>query len=100
VRVYVPKGSKLLDAKGSEVKVTTYDELGKTVLDGFVTVRPLGKTVYTLTYSLPFKVQSGTLPVLIQKQPGTDNNAYTINVNNRTVDKFPLLTDKELKLKM
>ncbi|MDP3941727.1 MAG: DUF4012 domain-containing protein [bacterium] len=100
VRVYVPKGSKLISAKGSEVKVTTHEDLGKTVFDGFITVRPLGKTTYTLTYLLPFKVEKGMLPLLIQKQPGTDNNEYTIKVNNRTIEKFPLLTDKELKLKM
>lgn len=100
VRIYVPKGSKLIDSKGSEVKVQTKEDLGKTVFDGFLTVRPLGKTTYTLTYLLPFKVEKGSLPVLIQKQPGTDDNEYTIKVNNRTIEKFPLLTDKELKLKM
>lgn len=100
VRIYVPKGSKLIDSKGSEVKVQTKEDLGKTVFDGFITVRPLGKATYTLTYLLPFKVEKGSLPVLIQKQPGTDDNEYTIKVNNRTIEKFPLLTDKELKLKM
>ncbi|GIV45006.1 MAG: hypothetical protein KatS3mg035_2129 [Bacteroidia bacterium] len=30
-RVYVPKGSSLRSSKGSEVKITTYEELGKTV---------------------------------------------------------------------
>ena len=34
-RVYVPKGSKLIDVTGSEVKMSTYDELGKTVFEGF-----------------------------------------------------------------
>ncbi|MBI2442580.1 MAG: DUF4012 domain-containing protein [Candidatus Levybacteria bacterium] len=100
IRIYVPKGSKLISSKGSEVKVDTNEDLGKTVFEGFITVRPLGKTTYTLTYLLPFKVEKGSLPVLIQKQPGTGGNEYTIKVNNRTVDKFPLLTDKELNLKM
>lgn len=99
VRVYVPKGSKLVDAKGSEVKVTSYDELGKTVFEGFLTVRPMGSATYTLTYQLPFKVASGSdLPLLIQKQPGTDNQQYTILVSGRTVENFPLLSDKEFKL--
>lgn len=100
VRVYVPKGSKLVDSKGSEVKVTTKEDLGKTVFEGFVTVRPLGKATYTLTYELPFKVDGDMLPLLIQKQPGTQDNEYTIKVNGKTVDKFPLLTDKELELKI
>lgn len=101
VRFYVPKGSVLLDNKGSEVKVTTYDDLGKTVFDGFVTVRPLGAAVYTLKYRLPFKVKPGeVMPYLIQKQPGTDGFVYTITINGKQADQFPLLMDKELKLKL
>lgn len=101
LRVYVPKGSQLVSTKGSEVKVTSYDELGKTVFEGFLTVRPLGSAVYTLQYKLPFKLASDSqLPLLIQKQPGTDNNDYTITVNNNKVNEFPLLTDKTLKLSL
>lgn len=101
LRVYAPKGSQLVSSKGSEVKVDTKDELGKTMFEGFLTVRPLGKSTYTITYMLPFKVKPGSiLPVLIQKQPGTNDNEYTIKVNGRTIQKFPLLTDKELKLKV
>lgn len=100
-RVYVPQGSKLLDSKGSEVKVDTYDELGKTVFDGFLTVRPGGgKTTLTLTYQLPFKVTDNFLPLLIQKQPGTDGFEYVTKVNGKTVDKFQLLTDKEVEIKI
>lgn len=98
IRIYVPKGSKLIDSKGNEVKVSTYDELGKTVFDSFLTVRPLGAATYTVTYTLPFKVQNGVLPLLVQKQPGTDKPAYTVKVGGRTVEKFDLLIDKELKL--
>lgn len=99
VRVYAPAGSKLLDSKGSEVKVTSYEELGKTVFDGFLVVRPLGAATYTLKYTLPFKLKKGSpLPLLIQKQPGTDNNQYEVKVNGKTVEKFELLTDKEFKL--
>lgn len=99
LRIYVPKGSKLVTSQGSEVKLTSYDELGKTVFEGFLTVRPLGTATFTLTYTLPFKVASGSqLPLMIQKQPGTDNNQYTIDVNGNQVQQFPLLTDQTLKL--
>ena len=100
IRVYVPKGSQLIDSQGSEVKVTSYEDLGKTVFDGFLTVRPLGTATYTLTYRLPFKVKGSTLPLLIQKQPGTDGNKYTISLNGKTVDEFNLTTDKEINLKL
>lgn len=99
VRVYVPKGSTLVTSKGSEVKVTTKEELEKTVFEGFLTVRPQGAATYTLTYRLPFKIKSGSpLPLLIQKQPGTYNNAYTILLNGKKVHEFELLTDKKVTL--
>ncbi len=99
-RIYVPKGSNLIDYKGSEVKMTSYDELDKTVFEGFLTVRPLGSATLNLTYSLPFKTKDGNLPLLIQKQPGTYGNEYAIKVKGREVSKFPLLTDKEVSIKL
>lgn len=100
-RVYVPKGSKLVDSKGSIVKMTTSEDLGKTVFEGFLTVRPLGKSTLTLTYTLPFKLEKDSpLPVLIQKQPGTGGNLYTVYVSGRKIDEFELFSDKELKLKI
>ena len=99
LRLYVPQGSKIVSSSGSEVKMTTYNESGKTVFEGFLTVRPLGTATYTVTYTLPFKVAGGSpLPLMVQKQPGTDNNQYTVSVNGRQVQSFPLLTDQTLKL--
>jgi hypothetical protein len=100
IRIYVPLGSKLIDSKGSEVKMTSYDELGKTVFEGFLTVRPLGSAVFTISYTLPFKVGNGSLPLLIQKQPGTNGNDYTIEIGGNKIDNFQLLTDKEIKIKL
>jgi hypothetical protein len=101
LRVYVPQGSKLLSFTGSEVKVISYDELGKTVFEGFLTVRPLGAATYTLVYQLPFKLANGsTLPLMIQKQSGTDSQQYTLTQGLRTLDSFVLLTDKTLSLKL
>ena len=95
-RVYVPKGSILISSKGSEVNMTTYEELGKTVFEGFLTVRPLGSAKFTLSYKLPFKLENGpSLPVLIQKQPGSSGDKYTLNFNNKKKEEFPLLTDKK-----
>lgn len=100
IRIYTPLGSKLVDSKGSEVKMISYDELGKTVFEGFLTVRPLGSAVFSISYTLPFKVKDGSLPLLIQKQPGTNGNDYTIEVNGKKIDNFPLLTDKETIIKL
>lgn len=99
-RIYVPKGSKLIDSTGSEVKIKTYEELGKTVFEGFLTVRPKGAATFKISYDLPFKVGSDILPYLIQKQPGTYDNEYTIVVNGRESEKFPFTTDKEIKIRL
>jgi len=100
LRIYVPKGSQLISSKGSQVKVINYDELGKTVFEGFLEVRPQGSSKFTISYQLPFKVE-GQLPLLIQKQPGTDNFDYTITSSqNRQLAKFKLDTDKQLKLNL
>lgn len=100
-RIYVPKGSKMVDSTGSEVKMTSYDELGKTVFEGFLTVRPLGVKTFTISYTLPFKVaHNSTLPVMIQKQPGTYDIDYTVNVNGRKIKEFPLTTDVQFSLNL
>jgi hypothetical protein len=100
IRFYVPKGSELVSYKGSEVKMTTSEDLGKTVFDGFMTVRPQGIAKVTVVYKLPFKLKSGSvLPVMIQKQPGTNDIAYDIVLNGRDIQKFTLSTDKTLELK-
>lgn len=101
LRIYVPKGSKFIDSKGSEVKVITYDELGKTVFEGFLTVRPKGSAKFTISYTLPFKLKKGSpLPLMIQKQPGTDDFPYQIWVDGRKLQEFPLVEDKTLNLKI
>jgi hypothetical protein len=99
IRVYVPKGSTLIDSKGSQVKMTTYDDLGKTVFEGLVRVRAQGSGTFTITYKLPFKMEKNTLSALIQKQPGTLGAEYKTIVNGKTQDTFSLRTDKEITIK-
>lgn len=102
LRIYVPKGSKLIESKGSEVKISTKEDLGKTYFEGFTSVAPRNRTIFTISYELPFKVKKGSpLPVLIQKQPGTFGNMYTNFVNGRQVGKqFQLFADFDTKLKI
>lgn len=95
-RVYVPKGSTLVDSSGSEVPMTTTDDLGKTVFEGFFTLRPLGITEIKIQYKTPTKNKNG-YKLLIQKQPGTAGHQYTIKVGKKQ-EEFKLTSDKELKL--
>lgn len=102
VRIYVPKGSKLIDDSGSQVKMTTYDELGKTVFEGLVTVRPMGVATLTVTYELPEALSDkSTLPLLIQKQGGQPSTfEYSVSVDGKEKESFPLKTDKEVEVKL
>lgn len=101
-RIYVPKGSKLLESSGSEVEMTTSEDLGKTVFEGFFgdkyPLRPEGSAKVTLKYELPMNMNK-EYKLLIQKQPGTDGFTYNIKVNNQKQN-FVLDTDKELKFKL
>ncbi len=97
VRFYVPKGSKLVSSKGSEVPVTTIeDELGKTVFEAFVQVRPQNSRKLEIEYTIPYK-PSGQYKLFIQKQPGAKDFEYKIKLNGSQKADFKLEQDKELK---
>lgn len=101
VRVFVPQGSELIEATGSEIEVKTYEELDKTVFEAFygdkAPLRPQGKAQLTFKYKLPFKVEKGQeYKLLIQKQPGTKIHEYTVKLDGQ-IQTFELQTDKEIK---
>ncbi len=103
-RLYVPQGSELIESQGSEVEVKTYEELGKTVFEGYYGKEaPLytdgGLTRLVFKYKLPFKVENGDYRLLIQKQPGTSGHQYLIEAG-RQKEEFVLETDKEIRLKI
>ncbi len=100
-RVYVPKGAKLANVKGSQVDVETKEELGKTYFESFLTVPPLGKAEISYEYILPFKLhEDSVLPVMLQKQPGVELIKYEISVNGEKVEEFDLRGDKILELEV
>lgn len=98
VRIYVPKGSELIDISGLEDMVDPYEEFDKTVFAGFFELRPLGVAKVTLKYKLPFKVKD-EYKLFVQKQPGTDIPLYTIEVGKQLEELF-LRTDKEFNFKI
>lgn len=94
IRIYVPKGSTLTSFKGSQKKTRVYEDLGKTVFEGYFTVSPEGLTRATIEYTLPFKLQNTKdYKLLIQKQPGTYDNLYLIYLNDRLNEEKTLVTD-------
>jgi len=99
IRIYVPKGSSLIKSSGTEVAIAASEELGKTVFDGFFTIRPEGTAKIELEYTLPFKVE-GEYKLLIQKQPGTKGHTYEVEAFGKKQKAFPLETDKELIVRL
>ena len=95
VRFYVPKGSTLVNSKGSEDKVTTIEDLDKTVFEAFVQVRPQNTRKLEIEFTEPYQPK-GQYKILIQKQPGAKDFRYIIKVNGSTKADFKLEQDKEL----
>ncbi len=97
IRFYVPEGSELVEFKGSQTKVLTYDELGKTVYEGFMTVNPKGQAEVTVEYTLPNSITEKDYKLLIQKQPGVENQTLDVEVGGKNMFEGPFNTDKEVK---
>lgn len=98
VRVYVPKGSKLISSKGSENTVNTIEDLDRTVFEAFIQVRPASSRELIFEYELPQGVSGDEYNLLIQKQPGTQDFPYTITIDGIQKEKFELNSDKDLKI--
>lgn len=104
VRVYVPKGSTLVESKGTQNPQTndpkemiSYESLDKTVFEGFLIVNPQGLAKLELSYTSPVKVD-GSYKVLIQKQPGTKEQEFLLKLNGQDRQSFTLDTDTEIIL--
>lgn len=96
VRIYVPKGSELLENEGFGEFIDPYDESGKTVFAGFVSVRPQGVSKVTIKYKVPISIDK-EYRLLIQKQPGKDSPLYTVQFGKKS-DEFALKTDTEIRI--
>jgi len=97
LRVYVPKGAKLVDFSGSQMKVQEYEDLGKQVFEGFLTVNPLGRALVEITYTVPTSaVKTEDYQLLFQKQPGIEEVEVEITYGNKQIIE-PLRKDKLFK---
>jgi hypothetical protein len=100
-RLYVPKGSTLLEMKGSEKEPLVYEELGKTVFEGFFGEKfPLypngGTNLVSITYETPLTAENQPYQLLIQKQAGTKDNTYKVSFQEKE-EEFFLKSDKTLR---
>lgn len=98
VRFYVPKGSTLGTMKGFKSTEKPYDELGKTVYEGIVTIVPKGRAEVTVTYTLPATIEANNYQLLIQKQPGEgENHRWNVTVDGAKKFSGVLKKDTEIK---
>ena len=86
---------------GSEIEPRTYEELGKTVFEGFYgdkyPLRPQSMTKVSFKYKLPFKAEKGKpYKLLIQKQAGVEKYEMSIDFNGKKQE-FELREDKEIR---
>ena len=95
-RIYVPRGSELIDSSGfrthdrnvggEEVQalVTQDDIVNRTVFEGFISIEPQTSNDITLTYKLPQaiaeQIREGEYRLYWQKQPGTENITSTVDI--------------------
>jgi hypothetical protein len=94
IRVYVPQGSKLVSFKGSTKKVQTYDELGKTVFEGYLEIVPKGQGMVIVKYTLPSNVDTNNYSLLVQKQAGVEEQKLKVSLNNKSLFDGVLRADK------
>jgi hypothetical protein len=97
IRFYVPKGSELGDFKGSETDVLTYDDLGKTVFEGFMRVNPEGRAEVTVTYTLPDTITKDNYKLLVQKQGGVSEQEIEIVVDGKKKYDGPFNVDMTIE---
>lgn len=95
VRVYVPKGSQLVEAKGYELGQATSEDLNKTVFEGFFTLAPGNTRQISLKYKLPFKAKS-PYKLLVQKQGGSKSFPFTLSINGSSRPETLLTGDTEV----
>lgn len=95
-RIYVPPGSILKSAKGFEADMTTTEDLGKTVFEGFFTLAPQSVKKLEIEYEVPAGLVSGDYKLLIQKQPGTKEIKHTLTVNEGKPKVYQINSDQEI----
>lgn len=97
IRIYVPKGSELQEFKGSETEVLTYNDLEKTVYEGFMKVSPEGRAEVTVTYTLPDTITKDNYKLLVQKQASVDQQTIEVSIDGKKKYDGDFKVDLELE---
>jgi hypothetical protein len=97
VRFYVPAGAKLTDSMGFEKDtVKMSEDLGKSVIEGFLIFPPESQKRVSITYTIPY-APTGTYRLLHQKQSGSGTVPVTLTVNDGYIE-YELNSDQTLSV--
>jgi len=98
IRIYIPKGSTLKAGRGFEADMTTAEDLGYTVLEGFFTLAPQSVKKLEVEYTTPAGTVKDNYSLLIQKQPGTDAVKHTITLSGAKPKVYTIDSDQEIMI--
>ncbi len=79
LRIYLPKGSELIEIQGISNEASTYEEGGLTVIDGYFSLEPMGLAKIKLSYKVPY-TDVATYNLRVWKQGGVDSIPMLIDV--------------------
>lgn len=84
VRLYVPKGSRLIGAQGFETSTETWEEQGRTVFGNYISLMPGETEQVTIDYVPPVSANNTGntwyYRLTVQKQPGTVGHKLGVTV--------------------
>lgn len=73
LRVYLPRGTKLMGTKGLSSKAKKFSGAGKTIFEGWVKVPLREKRTIVFEYLLPKRIDQKNYSLTLQKQAGIDS---------------------------
>ncbi len=97
VRVYVPKGSRLISTDGSIQNVVSGEDIGKSFFEGYLEIPAGTQAVFTLKYEVSNLFSDGIYKLTVQKQLGGDSMNFAVNTPKANT-RFELLKDIEIQL--
>ena len=92
LRIYVPKGTELIEIQGISNQASVYEEENLTVIDGYFSLEPMGLAKIKLSYSIPY-TDSVNYNLKMWKQGGIEAVPVLIDV---TGGEEQLLLNKDL----
>jgi hypothetical protein len=96
-RLYLPQGSKLVQAQGFTTEPKQYEEAGFAVIDGFFILEPNSQAKVKVTYTVPY-TNTETYKVKLWKQGGISPFKTLLDVNG-SQEEVLVDSDKTVEIK-